>query len=91
MQPQQQPPPPAGWYPHGPGMQRYWDGRAWTGPVAPLPQQPVVHAPQAHPRAVSGMSTGEHIPHLILTVCTLGLWAPLWWLRSRLSRRRIIY
>ena len=89
MQPQQ-PPPPAGWYPHGPG-QRYWDGRAWTGPVAPLPQQPVVYAPQARPRSVSGMSTGENILHLILTVCTLGLWAPLWWLRSRLSRRRIIY
>ena len=32
------PPPLAGWYPDPqvPGVQRYWDGRAW-GPTAPPP------------------------------------------------------
>ncbi|WP_411283641.1 DUF2510 domain-containing protein [Lapillicoccus sp.] len=33
-----QPTPLPGWYPHG-GGQRYWDGRSWTGHVAPI-QQP---------------------------------------------------
>lgn len=28
-------PPPPGWYPDGTGVQRYWDGRAWTESTAP--------------------------------------------------------
>jgi hypothetical protein len=79
-------PPPPGWYPHSAGTLRYWDGQQWTADIAPAVQ---AQAPRA--RAVSGMSTGENILHLILTICTIGLWAPLWWLRARLSRRRIIY
>lgn len=82
---------PPGWYPQG-GVQRYWDGRVWTGHVAPLPQQPqtvVVQAPA--PRAVSGMTTGGMIVNGLLAVCTCGLWLPFWWLKERLGRRRIRY
>lgn len=28
---------PAGWYPQPDGIQRYWDGEAWTAHQAPLP------------------------------------------------------
>jgi hypothetical protein len=46
----------AGWYPSGPGEQRYWDGSAWTEHIAPhsAPQygpqygQPVAPA-RSHP------------------------------------------
>lgn len=39
--------PPAGWYPHPEmaGTQRYWNGREWSGDVAP-----VAPAPFAMPR-----------------------------------------
>jgi TM2 domain-containing membrane protein YozV len=41
----EQPPAPAGWYPHG-GGQRYWDGRSWTDHMAPLPSPPLpTHIP----------------------------------------------
>ncbi|MFL6155685.1 MAG: DUF2510 domain-containing protein [Marmoricola sp.] len=32
-------PAPAGWYPSGPGQQRYWDGAGWTPHTAPLTAQ----------------------------------------------------
>lgn len=91
VQPQQTPP---GWYPQG-NVQRYWDGQRWTDNVAPLQGAPVqqvvapVVAQQA--RYVSGLSSGMKLVHLILTVCTLGLWGPLWWLHARLSRKKVVY
>jgi uncharacterized protein DUF2510 len=27
---------PAGWYPQGQGIERYWDGAAWTDQIRPL-------------------------------------------------------
>jgi hypothetical protein len=87
-----------GWYPHpveAPNTMRWWDGRAWTANVQPLPvraPQPVlVHAYAAGGagRHVSGLTTGQHIFWGILTVCTLGLAAPLWALAAFLGRRRI--
>lgn len=82
---------PPGWYPQG-NVQRYWNGREWTGDVAPVsqavaPAQTTVNV--AQPRYVSGLSTGANIVHGILTLCTVGLWAPFWWLHWKLSRRRI--
>lgn len=38
---------PAGWYTVE-GQQRYWDGAAWTGHVAP-PQRPIVSRPDVSP------------------------------------------
>jgi hypothetical protein len=67
------PTPPPGWYPAAPGWLRYWDGSAWTehhAPVAP----PVMYAPVA-PYVPPGTN---HVVHLLLTVFTLGLWAPVW-------------
>lgn len=98
VQPQPAPPQVApGWYPDPstPGMQRYHNGTAWTGHVAPLAMAP----PQPQPRPVmvvaggpshlSGMSTGGHLVHGTLTVLTLGMWAPIWWLTWRMGRRAI--
>jgi len=62
----------------------------------PPPQQPYPGQPQVvvinaggQRQYLSGMSTGENLIHGIITVCTLGLWAPIWWLRSRMRRRAI--
>jgi hypothetical protein len=40
----------AGWYPTGPGEQRYWDGAAWTEYSAPHYGNPVM-TPQSSPSA----------------------------------------
>lgn len=93
IQPQRTPP---GWYAQG-TAQRYWDGARWTEHVAPLEHSVQPRRASANtlatprPRAVSGMTTGQHLVHLVLTVCTCGLWGIVWLLRSRLSRRKIIY
>jgi hypothetical protein len=70
-----QPLPAAGWYPQGGGL-RYWDGQAWTDHLAPPP--PVYpHYPQQRWRAV-GVSGGEQVGHLMLTMMTCGMWLPVW-------------
>lgn len=89
-----------------PGVQRYWTGETWTADVAPLTPQPVAvqpvpasvvvnvvqqGGPAGRPRAISGLSSGMRAVHLTLTICTLGMWAPVWWLHSRMSRRKILY
>ena len=83
---------PPGWYPHGPQM-RYWDGAQWTDNYAPLQQAAPVVAPVVAQQAryVSGLSSGMKLLHGILTVCTIGLWAPVWWLHARLSRKKVVY
>lgn len=98
------PVPPAGWYqdPADPSSLtwRYWDGYRWTehasfcgpGTLARYSNQPALtpYAPPAtHPRHVSGLTTGGHLVHAVLTVCTLGLWAPVWALVAWLGRRRV--
>lgn len=91
----QQPNPPAGWYPQPNGMQRYWDGRGWTEHWAPIQQAPpqpqMVVVQQAGPRSISGMSNGTRIVHIVLCVCTLGLWLPIYLLSEWLSRTKVRY
>jgi len=78
MQPQ---PPPPGWYANGPGLERWWDGRAW-GPqtralqVAAMPTMSV----SRQPRRTS------HLFHLVMSVLTLGLWLPVWAVVAILNR-----
>lgn len=55
-----------GWYPTPTG-QRYWDGSAWTH-----------YAPPAPMVAAKDPYDTNHILHLLLTVFTFGLWAPVW-------------
>jgi hypothetical protein len=67
----------AGWFddPESPGVLRWWDGSAWTEHRAPKPsavQQQVI---------VGGYRKGyktSHGFHLIMSICTLGLWLPVW-------------
>jgi len=85
-QPWQQPPPQYQNYaPPPPGGQQYQQ--------QPYPGQPHVVVVNAGgpsgPTYLSGMTTGENVIHGIITVCTFGLWAPIWWLRSRMQRRAI--
>lgn len=65
-----QPPPPPGWYPHDMTRQRYWDGSSWTDHFAPLPAAVVVS---------TGTRT-NHVFHLLMTLITLGLWLPVWFI-----------
>lgn len=54
------------------------------------PGQPVfVQQVNTAPRYVSGISNGGRIVHIVLTVCTVGLWAPVWIISEWLSRKRI--
>lgn len=71
---------PAGWYPVT-GGQRYWDGNEWTDRLAPSSQTVVAVMPEQY--------RTNHILHLLLTVFTFGLWAPVWSIvAARQSRRR---
>ena len=69
MDEQQAPPTtPAGWYPDPQmaGTQRYWDGRTWTGSVAPMaPASPVLMRP---PRNDNGLETGGWICAFLLPI-----------------------
>jgi hypothetical protein len=35
------------------------------------------------------ISTAEHVMHAILTLCTMGLWLPIWVIRAITASRRI--
>lgn len=52
------------------GGQRYWDGEAWTEGMVPAARPVVV--------AVAEPYRTNHVLHLLLTVLTLGAWAPVW-------------
>lgn len=57
---------------------------------AGVPGQPVfVQQVNTAPRYVSGISNGERVVHIILTVCTFGLWALIWIPSEWLRRKRI--
>jgi hypothetical protein len=64
-----------GWYPVR-GGQRYWDGDAWTDHIAPAVQ---VVGPNPY--------RTNHVLHLLLTVLTVGLWAPVWALVALVNRQ----
>jgi hypothetical protein len=88
-----------------PALELWWTGKRWhgsprprplpAGPGGVQPQVVYVQAPgygtaqPARPQYLSGISTGEKVVHVVLSVCTLGLWLPVWGLRALLSRRRI--
>ncbi len=65
---------PPGWYTVTDGRELWWDGRQWIvtpqagGPVQPPPTTMVTSVP---------VQTA-HTAHLIATICTCGLWAPVW-------------
>ena len=58
-------------------LKRWWDGEKWTENFAPV-------ASGGHPQVVvtqvngSGKKRVNHTLHLILTIFTFGLWAPVW-------------
>ena len=62
---------PPGWYPVS-GGHGYWDGSRWTGSFIPAQLPPPMVVVARDPYATN------HILHLLLTVFTLGLWAPVW-------------
>ena len=67
MELQTPPPPitsPAGWYPDPAGYgQRYWDGRQWSGHVAPMAYAP---APQPEQKAPAGDWIGGVLISLLM-------------------------
>lgn len=71
---------PPGWYPNGP-EQRYWDGTAWTEHTAHRALPPASMG-SSSPTPAYAVTTGprpfNHGLHLVLTVCTCGLWLPFW-------------
>lgn len=63
---------PAGWYTVADGRTLWWDGHRWT--IVPEPGQAVQPT-----RAVTSVPVQtSHTFHLILTLVTCGLWAPVW-------------
>lgn len=85
------PEPLPGWYPDPSGApgQRYWDGRQWSA-VPPPVQQPIVinnivGSNIAAPTPVFVRTGPNHALHLILTLLTCGMWAPVWLIVSIVS------
>ncbi|SKU72481.1 Protein of uncharacterised function (DUF2510) [Mycobacteroides abscessus subsp. massiliense] len=78
------PVPAPGWFPDPSGapQQRYFDGVRWTDNVAPYAPPRTAHAqPSAVASTAVAVSVGggiNHTLHLVLTVLTCGLWAPVW-------------
>ena len=77
---------PPGWYPNGPGLERWWDGRQWgpqTRAVPATPRKAVAYVPhQTHP-----------LFHLVMTVITCGLWLPVWLVVAivqSITKRRVV-
>lgn len=86
QEPSQRPPPAAVWPPpseHAPrgwyrnpdrrstAQLRFWDGRQWTEHTRVLTMTRIEHKPP-----------GDAFTNLMLTVLTMGLWSPVWMVRS---------
>jgi hypothetical protein len=55
------------------GSYRQWADRKLDQLEQPLPAQPPERAP---------LTASQHILHLLLTIFTGGLWAPVWFIRA---------
>ena len=90
------PAPAPGWHPdpHGAASLRYHDGVQWTDHTTEpaLMPPPVPHAPPV-PLVVTNVAvaTGgggvNHGLHLVLTLLTCGMWAPIWLLLAMFGGR----
>lgn len=59
---------------------RWWDGHRWTGHIAPA-RPMTTSAPAAY--LVTKRAANDRL-HLILTICTGGLWGFVWlWIKIR--------
>lgn len=56
-------------------------------PPPPYPHPPPYAYPAQHVTR-GGISSTGHIVHLVLTVCSLGMWAPIWFLHWLLTRTK---
>lgn len=81
------------WYfdPRDRSILRWWDGTNWTEHVKPAP----VSAPMVYQnRTVTKVPVQtSHVVHLILTLLTCGLWAPVWIIMAVLNKsqkRRVV-
>lgn len=74
------PMPPAGWYPDPSGApgQRYFDGVKWTAQRVPYLQAPSVVVNNSNVVGYGGRTGPNHVLHLLLTLFSCGLWAPVW-------------
>jgi hypothetical protein len=65
------------------------DPRYRTQRPAPPYGQPY---PMQHGHVVSrtGLSSGAHTAHLILTVLSCGFWSPIWIIHALLARRKTV-
>lgn len=78
---------PPGWYPNGPGLERWWDGRAWGPQVRALPQA------GPHRAVTWERNRTSHVFHLLMTLLTCGLWLPVWAvvaILNGITKRRVV-
>jgi len=82
----------AGWYPdpYGSSQLRWYDGNVWTEHThasATPAISPVAHA-QAEATVVTVVRhSPDHAFHFIMTICTGGLWLPVWIVAAIWPRR----
>ena len=60
---------------------RYWDGGQWTNEWidgTPKPQFQVAQPQPPAPPLTMVASPPNHALHAIITICTCGLWLPVW-------------
>lgn len=88
--------PPPGWYLDRAGAQRWFDGVNWTehvqAPPAPMtgahPTTAAAPAPVFGQMTHGGLTNGQHLLHLVLTVFTGGLWGFVWAFKAWGARTR---
>lgn len=62
-------------------------------PVYAQAPAPVVVVANNGPRSAvhSGMTNGQHLKHLALSILTCGAWLPVWWFISWSSKKKTTY
>lgn len=73
------------WYPdpYDATAERWWDGQTWTHHMRPRPAPVLnieVNTPPVSQNVVvrNDRKRVNHLLHLVLTILTVGLWAPVW-------------